>query len=81
MEIRLLKTTGYSFLLFGLFFFFKNLPFLWYLNEVPHSNHLNGLSLQEELLFWGKFLLSFLLSVVFPILLGTHILTSKQSNF
>lgn len=78
MEIRLLKTTGYSFLLFGLFFFFKNLPFLWYLNEVPHSNHLNGLSLQEELFFWGKFLLSFLVSVIFPFYLGIRIFHLKN---
>jgi hypothetical protein len=81
MEYRLNKTIGYLFLVFGLFFFIKNLPFLWYLNSVPHSNHLNGLSLQEELFFWGKFFLSFSVSVIFPILLGTHILTSKQSNF
>ena len=74
MEIRLLRTTGYSFLLFGLFFFIKNLPFLLYLNEVPHSNNLNELSPQEELLFWGKFLLSFSVSVIFPFCLGTTIL-------
>lgn len=77
METRLLKTTGYVFSIFGLFFFIKNLPILWHLNSVSHSNHLVGLTMDEEYLFWLKFGISFLVSVVFPFVIGVVFLKTR----
>ncbi len=77
METRLFKTTGYVFCLFGLFFFLKNLPILWYLNSVSHSNHIVRLTINEEYLFWMKFGISILFSVVFPFVIGVVLLSKK----
>jgi hypothetical protein len=80
METRLFKTTGYAFCLFGLFFFCKNIPFLWYLNSVSHANQLYGLNLQEEYLFWLKFGISYLVSVVFPFFMGCFFLSKNRCS-
>ena len=78
METRLLKTTGYVFCLFGLFFFIKNVPFLWHLNSVSHSNHFIGLTMDEEYLFWFKFGMSIILSVLVPFSIGLSFLKIKK---
>ena len=78
METRLIKTTGNVFCLFGLFFFIKNLPIIWYLNSVSHSTKLNVSSQMDELLFWGKFLLSIVVSVVIPFTIGLNFLKLKK---
>jgi hypothetical protein len=78
MVYRLHQAAGYAFCLFGLFFFIKNLPLLWHLNTVSHSKHLNGLNLNEEIIFWLKFIVSFLFSVVFPFLIGLSFLKFKK---
>jgi hypothetical protein len=62
----------------GLFFFIKNLPYLWYLNTAPHSNHLKGLRIEEEILFWSKLCISILLSVLVPFTLGLKFLKIKK---
>ena len=77
METRLYKTIGYVFCLFGFFFFIKNIPILWHLNSVSHSSHLIELTIDEEYLFWFKFGISFLVSVVFPFVIGVIFLKPR----
>ncbi len=78
METRFLKTTGYLFFIFGFFFFIKNLPIIWYLNSVPLSTHLNVPSMMDELIFWLKFSLSIIISVVIPFKIGFHFLNLNR---
>jgi hypothetical protein len=80
METRLLKTTGYLFCLLGLFFFIKNFPILWYLNNVSLSQELNLLAGKDETLFWFKFSLTFLGSVFFPLMVGLYLIDIAKSS-
>ena len=79
METRLHKAVGYLFCLIGLFFFIKNIPFIWYLNSRPHSVQLNGLQIEMEYLYWIKFVISFSVSVISPFCIGLYFLRIKKS--
>jgi hypothetical protein len=80
METRLLKTTGYLFCLLGLFFFIKNFPIMWHLNSVSYSQHLKVESINDELLFWIKFLISFSTTSLSPMIVGLLFLSLKPNT-
>ena len=48
-DVKPCKASGFS--LFALFFFVKNIPYLWHLNSLSHPNHLIGHIIVEEYLF------------------------------